>query len=76
MKFELFLSLIFGVFEKHFFKQSRHDMKDGDTPANKWDVFKNYILGKLLLTSVLSVWENCNIFWKIWLAESLPVNVF
>ena len=35
MKFELFLSLIFGVFEKHFFKQSCHDMKDGDTPANK-----------------------------------------
>ena len=76
MKFELFLSSIFGVSEKHFFKQSRHDMKDGDTPANKWDVFKNYILGKLLLTSVLSVLENRNIFWKIWLAESLPVNVF
>ena len=43
------------IWKKIFFKQSSHDMKDGDTPANKWDIFKNYFLGKLLLTSVLSV---------------------
>ena len=35
------------IWKKNFFKQSSHDMKDGDTPANKWDIFKNYFLGKL-----------------------------
>ena len=32
--------------KKIFFKQSRHDAKDGDTPANKWDLAKSYFLEK------------------------------
>ena len=30
---------IFDVFEINFFKQSRHETKDGDTPANKRIIF-------------------------------------
>ena len=45
--------------------------------ANKWGIFKNYFLEKILLTSVLSYLENFLTFsGKLhWLTESLPVNV-
>ena len=56
MKFELLGFLMY--LKQIFFKQSRHDTKDGNTPANKWDLFKNYFLGKLLLTSALNILEN------------------
>ena len=56
MKFELLGFLMY--LKQIFFKQSRHDAKDGNTPANKWDLFKNYFLGKLLLTSALNTLEN------------------
>ena len=32
---EVRATLIFDVFEIIFFKQRRHDTKEGDTPANK-----------------------------------------
>ena len=55
MKFE---RLWFLKYLKYFFfKQSRHDTKEGDTPANKWDLFKNYVLEKVLLTSAINALE-------------------
>ena len=58
---EIWATWIFDVFKIIFF-QSLHDTKDGDTPANKWDLFKNYFLEKLLLKSVLSALEKCVAF--------------
>ena len=40
-----------SMYLKFFLKQSCHGTKDGDTPANKLDLLKNYCLEKLLLTS-------------------------
>ena len=51
MKFELLRFLMY--LKSIFFKQSSHDTKDGDRPANKSDLFKNYFLEKLLLTIAL-----------------------
>ena len=74
MKFEL---LRFLMYLKYiFFKQSRLNAKDGNTPANKTDLFKNYFLEKLLLTSVLSVLESfLTLSGKPDWLKPFPVNV-
>ena len=41
---------IFDVFEKKNFQVTFSSTKDGDTPAIKLDILKNYFLEKLLLT--------------------------
>ena len=63
------------IWNNFFFKQSHHGKKDADTPANKWDLFNNYFLEKLLLTNVFKYpTKFWNYFWKTCLTESLPVN--
>ena len=54
---EIWATWTFDVFEIIFFqaKSSRHERSW--SPANKWDLSKNYFLEKLLLKSELSALE-------------------